>query len=97
MRRAANIDANQPEIVEYLRSLGMSVCLLHTVGKGVPDLLVGFRGRNVLLEVKDGEKPPSRRRLTEDESDWHTKWAGQVDVVETKEEAERVVLRRCLE
>jgi hypothetical protein len=68
---------------------------LHQLGQGKPDLLVGFRGRNVLLEVKDGAKPPSRRKLTDDEADWHRDWRGQVDVVESKEEAERTVILRC--
>jgi hypothetical protein len=31
------------------------------VGRGVPDLLVGWRGTNLLLEVKDGNKPQSAR------------------------------------
>lgn len=95
MRRAARIDENQPEIVKHLQSLGMSVCQLHTVGQGVPDLMVGFRGRNILLEIKNPKQDPCKRRLTEDEGDWHTKWTGQVDVVQTKEEAERVVVLRC--
>ena len=59
MRRAARIDRNQPEIVEALRKLGASVQPLHTVHDSVPDLLIGYQGRNFLLEVKDGTKPPS--------------------------------------
>jgi hypothetical protein len=57
------------------------------VGRGCPDLLVGHRGRNVLLEVKDGSKPESRRRLTPDEQTWQSAWAGQVQTVETVEQA----------
>jgi|GEM_PF-5567154 len=59
MRRSARIDRNQPEIVEALRKLGASVQPLHTAHDGIPDLLVGYQGRNFLLEVKDGTKPPS--------------------------------------
>jgi len=93
VRRAAKVDDNQPEIVEHLRSLGMSVCLLHTVGQGVPDIIVGYRGINVLLEIKDGAKPPSARRLTEDEAVWHLDWRGQVATVKDKEQAEAEVMR----
>ena len=64
MRRAARADSNQAEIVDALRKVGASVQPIHTVGGGVPDLLVGFRGQNYLFEVKDGEKAPSDRRLT---------------------------------
>ena len=42
MRQAAKVDDNQAAIVEALRSLGASVESLAAVGKGVPDLLVGF-------------------------------------------------------
>lgn len=85
--RRAKVDANQPEIIEALRKAGCSVQPLHTIGKGVPDLLVGHRGRNYLLELKDGEKCPSARKLTEDQVAWHQGWRGQVIVIETTEEA----------
>jgi len=67
MRRAARIDANQPAIIAALRSIGATVQPLHAVGGGCPDLLVGLRGRNILMEVKDGARPPSERRLTADQ------------------------------
>ena len=76
MRRAARVDANQPEIVAALRAIGATVQHLHAVGQGCPDLLVGLRGENWLIEVKDGDKPPSKQRLTEDEADWITNWNG---------------------
>jgi hypothetical protein len=66
------------------------------MGDGCPDLLIGYHGRNVLLEVKDGDKAPSKRELTADEKDWHAKWAGQVCVVETPEEAQLAVIRICV-
>jgi hypothetical protein len=79
--RAAKIDENQPEIVSCLRELGYSVQHLHTVGGGVPDLLVGKFGKNWLIEVKDGSKPPSKRALTHDQLRWHNLWLGQVSIV----------------
>lgn len=87
MRRAAKVDANQAEIVSALRKIGASVQPLHAVGAGCPDLLVGWRGMTSLLEVKDGSKPPSARKLTEDQVKWHAEWRGQVAVVETIEQA----------
>ena len=96
MRRAAKVDANQGEIVAALRKSGCSVEPLHSVGGGVPDLLVGvpdvgIDGINLLMEVKDGAKPPSARKLTPDQVDWHAAWLGQKVVVTSVEEALDVV------
>lgn len=81
MRRAAKVDANHGDIVKALRNYGASVQSLATVGSGVPDLLVGVDGRNVLLEVKDGSLVPSRRKLTPDEFAWHQSWRGEPVIV----------------
>jgi Holliday junction resolvase len=87
VRYAAKVDRIQNEVVEALRRAGVSVQPLHTVGKGCPDLLVGIRGVNLVLEVKDGELPPSRRTLTPEQVRWHADWRGQVAVVESIEAA----------
>lgn len=76
MRRAAKIDANQTEIVEAIRREGASVTILAAVGDGVPDLLVGFLGVTLLVEVKDGSKSPSQQALTPDQKTWHSAWKG---------------------
>jgi hypothetical protein len=88
MRRAAKTDANQTQIVSALRAAGVFVQSLAAVGNGVPDLLCGFRGRLFLLEVKDGNKVPSARKLTQAQVDWHAIWADvPLFVVETPEQA----------
>ncbi len=74
MRRAAKIDRNQPEIVAALRKAGAMVQPLHSIGQGFPDLLVFFRGVLTLLEVKDGDLPPSGRALTPDQVEFHRVW-----------------------
>ena len=81
MRRAAKVDANQSDIVAALRKAGATVQPLHAVGKGCPDLLVGYQRVNYLLEVKDGSKVPSAQKLTEDQVEWHELWRGQAAVV----------------
>lgn len=50
--RNARADSNQAELVEALRKVGASVFSLHRVGQGCPDILVGYRGRTYLIEVK---------------------------------------------
>lgn len=87
MRRAARADANQAAIVLELREVGASVVHLHRVGQGCPDIAVGYKGVNYLLEIKDGNKPPSRQKLTDDEADWIDAWRGQVCVVNSPEAA----------
>ena len=64
-------DANHDEIVEALERVGAQVQSLASVGHGVPDLLVAFRGDWYVAEIKDGSKPPSKRRLTPAEAEWH--------------------------
>ena len=81
------VDSNQTRVVKALRELGATVQHLHAVGKGCPDLLVGYKGNNYLLEVKDGEKPESARKLTPDQVIWHYDWKGQVAIVTSPEEA----------
>lgn len=87
MRRAAKVDENQPEIVKALRGVGATVQVLSAVGKGCPDLLVGWQGLNVLLEVKWPLGSPSQRKLTEAQVDWHRDWRGRVRVVHSVDEA----------
>jgi len=87
-RRAAKVDANQKQVVKALRDAGATVQHLHAVGAGCPDLMVGFRGQTHLVEVKDGKKPPSARKLTPDQVEWHEAWKGSpVNVVKSVTEA----------
>lgn len=85
------MDANQSRIVAALRAVGATVQPLHMVGAGVPDLLVGYHGVNYLLEVKDGEQPPSARKLTAEQVEWHAAWRGNVAVVCNIEEAITII------
>lgn len=91
MRRAAKIDDNQPAIVAALRKAGASVQPLHAVGQGCPDILVGHRGVNHAIEIKDGAKPPSARGLTDAQIRWHSLWNGQVAIAESVEDALRII------
>jgi len=81
MRRAARTDANQTDIVDEFRAWGASVLPLHAVGKGCPDLLIGTPRGSLLVEVKDGSKPPSARKLTPDQVEFHAAWRGRIEIV----------------
>lgn len=80
--RARRVDANQYLVTQALRQAGATVQPIHTVGQGCPDLLVGFRDCNYLLELKDG-----RGKLNDREREWHAGWKGQVTIVRTPEQA----------
>ena len=87
MRKHGRTDANQAAIVKALRKAGASVQSLASVGDGCPDLLIGYRYGNLLMEVKDPDQPPSKRKLTEGEELWHINWRGTVHIVESAETA----------
>ena len=84
-RYANKVDGNQADIVKALRRVG---CDVEVIGLPV-DLLVGYRARNFLIEVKQpGEKPRTKKQR-----DFLAGWRGQVRVVETPEEAIQLVTR----
>ncbi len=89
MRKIARVDCNQKIIVKGLRKYGCSVVSTHQLGGGFPDLVVGFQNRNYLVEVKDGEKPPSQKRLTPCEKEFFDNWQGQAIVIKSLEDVER--------
>ncbi len=95
MRRASKVDANQPAVIAALRKIGCAVWPTHTLGRGFPDLAVSLAGRTVLVEIKDGSLPPSRRELTPDEAEFHALWRDEVLVVLSPEDAVSAVLARC--
>lgn len=85
MRRAAKVDGNHTEIVEALRAAGASVQSLAAVHGGCPDLLVGYRGTNHVIEVKDGGS------FTPMQKAWHRDWQGKAHVANSVEDALLIV------
>lgn len=69
-------DANEPEIIEALEAVGCVVTRM--AAKGVPDLLVGFRGKTKLLEVKRADK---KIKLTDDQVKWFDAWKGEQPII----------------
>lgn len=79
MRRAARRDGNESEIIEALQAVGCSVLQLDEI-----DLVVGWRGRNFLLEVK---MPKRRRKLRPIQERLSFDWRGQYSIVTSVDEA----------
>jgi len=74
MRLAARRDAGEDQIVSALEACGAFVKKINDAGTF--DLLVWYRGHTLLLEVKDGRKPPSARELSPAEQKFHDAWPG---------------------
>jgi hypothetical protein len=86
-RYAARTDDNHGAIRAAFRALGAYVMDTSHVGGGFPDLVIGTRGRWLFVEVKDGAKSPSRRKLTADQLLMHAevqRVGCQVHVVESE-------------
>jgi len=86
MTRYGRTDKNHTDIVDGLRAVGASVQSLANVGYGVPDLLVGFRGRNYLMEVKT-----RRGKLRKSQVEWFDAWRGDVALVRTLDDALMII------
>lgn len=92
MRHAARKDENAQQIIEGLRKSGCSVDILSY--RGLPDLLVGLRGKNYLLEVIGPSKDKKYRKsggLSPDQVIWHQDHRGQKAIVRTVPQAFRAV------
>jgi hypothetical protein len=94
MRRAMRVDANQEQIVSALRARGAGVRVI-SQGDGIPDLLVGYKGFTILMEVKDGQKVPSARKLTPAEQKFFDDWQGGMLVIVNSVDEALETLKRC--
>lgn len=79
-RRAARIDDNQNEIVKLFRKLGWTVLIISQL-KNCCDIMVSKNGRTIAVEIKDGEKIPSKRKLSEGEEKFRDSWQGEYKLV----------------
>lgn len=85
--RARRVDKNQPAVVERLREIG---CRVYLIEEPV-DLLVGYRGRTVLVEIKMPEG-----RLTKQQVDFCATWPGGAHlIVRDPEEAVNLIIKEC--
>lgn len=75
------MDGNSAEIIAAFRKFGCSVLPMHTL-KNACDCAIGLNNKTVLVEIKDGSKPPSGRQLTKGERKFHEQWKGGVHIIE---------------
>jgi Holliday junction resolvase len=68
----ARIDTNHKEIVEALRQVGATVVSLAAMKHGCPDLMVGYQGETILMEIKKDAKA----KFTPDQLNFMANWKG---------------------
>ncbi len=91
MRKRTNkVDANQNELVELWRGFGAVAIPVSGDPEVGFDVILAFRGKISLVEVKDGNKPPSKQKLTPGELKRKEELESvecKLDIVTTPEEA----------
>ncbi len=85
MRRAARVDANHSEIKACFLKLGYSVKDVFQI-PNFCDLAISKNNRTFLIEVKDSTKPPSKRKLTPGEQEFHAAWEDEVYIIKSLED-----------
>lgn len=97
VRQRAKRDANHSQIVDIFEGLGCSWQELSGVS-GALDGWLGCAGIDQRVEIKDGSKVESERRLTPDEERVFQDWKGRPPViVETVDDAIALVNRLRIE
>jgi hypothetical protein len=92
-RHANTRDANEQPIVDALIAIGATVFRMDRPS----DLLVGYEGRNYLLEVKlplgpRGGETSGHNRLSDTQVEFEKTWRGQYSIVRSPEDAIDVVM-----
>lgn len=88
MRRRARTDANQSSIVDALRQIpGVSVEIINDAF----DILVGFKKVSYVIELKDGAKSASRKKLRPRQEKFRDTWTGQWDKCENLNDVLKVI------
>ena len=83
MRKFGRVDANHAEIADAFRECGCSFLSMSALGDGAPDGLVGWGGLCIPVEIKDGRKPPSARKLTPAQEEFRDSWTGGLRLVDS--------------
>lgn len=96
MRLKGRTDANQEALVKLWRKMGVSVWITSNVGGGGPDCVLGLLNGsghkvNVMIEIKDGQKIPSKKKLTVAEEEFHANWRGDIRIIKSVDEAVSLV------
>ena len=88
----ARTDRNHKEIMRAFRDCFCEVEDTSRLGRGFPDLVVNTPGgRLLLVEVKDGEKPPSARELTPAEVKFQKRFESHYRIVKSVDDVMEIM------
>jgi len=76
------VDENQKQLVHTFIALGASVLNLSTVGRGCPDLLIGYKGRSILVEIKRDNKASYTDPQVKFMQEWRGGTVSRIDSVD---------------
>lgn len=76
MKYGTKKDANHHEVVDALKKAGAYVIDMSHVGCGFPDLIVGFQGKTMLMEIKNLKTAYGKKGLNKNQLKWREQWTG---------------------
>jgi Holliday junction resolvase len=83
MRKYGRRDDNHTDIVGTFRAIGFSVLDTASLGGGAPDIIVSNHLNTWAIEIKDGDKSPSKRKLREAQKKFRATWQGKYAIIES--------------
>lgn len=93
MRKRASKDDNHDTVALAFQRVGAAVIHTHMFGQGFPDMLVCFRGRVYMIEVKNPQSVYGRKGLNELQQRLRNEgWP--LCVVRTEDDAMQLILKR---
>jgi len=92
MKYGVKKDANHNEVVDALKKAGAYVLDMSHVGRGFPDLIVGFQSKTILMEIKNSKTSYGKKGLNKNQLKWKEHWlGGAYCVVDSPEAALRMI------
>ena len=76
MKYGVKKDANHHEVVNALQKAGAYVLDMSHVGRGFPDLIVGFQKKTILMEIKNPKTSYGKKGLNKNQIKWKEQWTG---------------------
>lgn len=93
MRARPRKDANHTDIVGTFRACGFTVLDTANIGDGAPDIFAARAGETWAIEIKDGTKPPSQRKLTPDEEVFKSTWQGKYAIIQSVDDVLELIIK----
>lgn len=92
MKYGVKKDANHNEVVYALQKAGAYVLDMSHVGRGFPDLIVGFQSKTILMEIKNPKTAYGKKGLNKNQIKWKDQWSGGIYcVVDSPDAALRMI------